>query len=189
MGHAIVEHLVGRVSFIHGAFLDGVEDLDEASFRTRPGAKAPSIAFHLWHTARWADAFQGRFGSFAPQLARFSGRAQIWDARELASAWGLGDALGEEATGMGLDDDASAALPLPAKADVASYARAAFAAAEDVFGGIDDGELLLPSADFYDQGGWVVIDHFGWHLTHASRHLGMMEALRGVSGVEGTATV
>lgn len=189
MGHDIVESLVGRVSFIHGAFLDVVGDLDDESFRARPGAKAPSIAFHLWHTARWADAFQARFGSFAPRLARFAGREQIWDVRALANAWGLGEALGEEATGMGLDDDASAALSLPGKDEVASYAREAFAAAEDVFGGIDDDELLLPTADFYDEGGWVVLEHFGWHLTHASRHLGMMEGLKGVLGVEGTATV
>src|SRR5207342_1170882 len=106
--HAVVESLSGRVRFIHEAFLDAVGDLDEGSFHARPGAKAPSIAFHLWHTARWADAFQGRFGSFAPQLARFAGREQIWDARDLAAAWGLGDVLGEQATGMGLDDDASA---------------------------------------------------------------------------------
>jgi DinB superfamily len=189
MGHAVVDSLTGRVSYIHGAFLEVVGDLDEGSFRARPGAKAPSVAFHLWHTARWADAFQARFGSFAPQLSRFAGREQIWDARGLENAWGLGDVLGKEATGMGLDDDASAALPLPSRDEVVSYAREVFAAAEEVFGGIDESEFRLPTADFYDEGGWVVIDHFGWHLTHASRHLGMIEALKGVLGVEGTATV
>jgi hypothetical protein len=97
--------------------------------------------------------------------------------------------LGKEATGMGLDDDASSALPLPGKGEVVSYAGEAFAAAEDVFRGIEDDELLLTSADFYDEGGWIVLDHFGWHLTHASRHLGMIEALKGILGVEGTATV
>ena len=189
MGHDIVERLVGRVSFIHGAFLEAVEDLDDGSFRARPGAKAPAISFHLWHTARWADALQGRFGSFAPQLTRFAGREQIWDARDLAGAWGLGDALGKEATGMGLDDDASAALPLPAKDVVVSYAHEAFDAAEHLLRDIDDDELFLPTGDFYGEGGWVVLDHFGWHLTHAPRHLGMIEALKGVLGIEGTATV
>ncbi len=61
--------------------------------------------------------------------------------------------------------------------------------AEEVFAALDEDEFRLPTADFYDEGGWVVIDHFGWHLTHASRHLGMIEALKGVLGVEGTATV
>ena len=189
MGHVVVENLVGRVSFIHGSFLEAIEDLDEESFRARPGAKAPSIAFHVWHTARWADAFQERFGSFAPELSRFGGRRQIWDARNLEGAWGLVGQLGKESTGMGLDDDASAALRLPAKAEVAGYAKEAFAAAEDVFRGVEDDELPLPTADFYDEGGWVVLEHFGWHLTHASRHLGMVEALKGVLGVDGSATV
>jgi DinB superfamily len=189
MGSAIVDNLGGRISIIHGEFLAAVANLDDERFGTRPGPKAPSIAFHLWHTARWADAFQGRFGTFAPELARFAGRTQIWDARGLEDAWGLGEVLGKEATGMGLDDDASAALPLPAKEDVAAYARDAFAAAEDVFRAVDDDELLLPTDDFYGEGGWIVLEHFGWHLTHASPHLGMIEALKGVLGVEGTATV
>ena len=72
---------------------------------------------------------------------------------------------------MGLDDDASAALPLLAKPEVASYAREAFAAAEELLRDVDDDELLLPTADFYDEGGWIVLEHFAWHLTHASRHL------------------
>jgi hypothetical protein len=189
MGHAVVESLVGDVAFIHGSFLEAVQELDEVPFRARPGAKAPSIAFHLWHTARWADALQARFGSFAPQLARFAGREQIWDARELMDAWGLGTLLGKEATGMGLDDDASAAISLPAKGEVVSYAREAFAAAEDVLSGVDEAEFFLPTGDFYDEGDWVVLDHYGWHITHASRHLGMIEALKGVLGIRGTVTV
>ena len=97
MGHVIVENLVGQVSFIHGGFFEGIEDLDEASFRARPGAKAPSIAFHLWHTARWADALQERFGSFAPQLARanadlgVAGACPCLGPRRLARQGGDGD--------------------------------------------------------------------------------------------------
>ncbi len=189
MGHDIVERLVGRISFIHGAFLEGVEDLDDGSFHARHGAKAPAISFHLWHTARWADALQARFGSFAPQLTRFADGEQIWDARDLAGAWGIGGALGKEATGMGLDDDASAALSLPSKLDIVTYASDSFGAAEHLLRDIDDDELFLPTGDFYDEGEWVVLDHFGWHLTHASRHLGMIEALKGVLGAAGTATV
>lgn len=132
---------------------------------------------------------QGRLGELAPDLARVTPQDQIWDSQGLAEAWGLGTELGKGATGMGLDDDASAALQLPAKAEVVSYARQAFTAAEDVLRRIGDGELFLPTADFYDEGDWVVLDQFGWHLTHAARHLGMIEALKGVHGVEGTVTV
>lgn len=189
MARAIVEGLTEEVAFIHSAFLESVEDLDDERFRASPGARAPSISFHLWHTARWADAWQARMGSFTPELSRLQARGQIWEANGLAKTWGLQGSLGKEATGMGLDDDVSASLPLPAKGEVTSYAREAFAAAEEVFGAIEDEELVLASADFYDEGNWIVLNHFGWHLGHAARHLGMIEALKGVLGVQGTATV
>lgn len=185
----MVATLVDRIAFVHSAFVGAVGELDEPTFHARPGAKAPSIAFHLWHAGRWADAFQERFGSFAPELERFAGRQQIWIARGLAQAWGVGGALGIEATGSGLDDDASAVLPLPAKPAIVQYASSAFTAAEQIFGGVRDDELLLPTADFDEEGGWVVLRHFGWHLIHASRHLGMVEALKGVHGFRGTVTV
>jgi hypothetical protein len=184
----IVEALVEEIAFVHTSFLEALDDLDDHLFRSRPGAKAPSIAFHLWHTARWADALQARLGSFAPDLGRLAGREQLWDERALVRGWGLGDSLGKMATGMGLDDDASAALPLPPMAEVTTYARDAFAGAEEILRDVHDDELLLPTADFYDEGDWVVLHHFGWHLGHASRHLGMVEALKGVLGIRGTAT-
>jgi hypothetical protein len=77
---SIVDTLVERVVFVHSAFLEAVGDVDEEASQARPGAKAPSIAFHLWHTARWADAMQERLGSFAPALDRLAGREQAWSA-------------------------------------------------------------------------------------------------------------
>ncbi|HET9722459.1 MAG TPA: DinB family protein [Actinomycetota bacterium] len=189
MDRSIAESLVAEIAFIHTSFLEAVDALDDERFRARPGTKAPAIAFHLWHTARWADMLHGRLGELAPDLERVTTRDQIWDARGLAQAWGLGTELGKGASGMGLDDDASAALRLPDREEVASYAREAFTAAEEVLRSIADAELLLPTADFYDEGDWVVLDHFGWHLTHAARHLGMIEALKGILGLEGTVTV
>ena len=185
---SLVGTLVGRVAFVHSSFLRAVDDLDEEGFHARPGPKAPSVAFHLWHAAGWADALQERLGVFVPELDRLAGREQLWNARDLAKAWGLAGSLGIEATGSGLDDDASAALPLPAKGEVVRYASDAFAAAEEALGAIRDDELLLPSADFDDEGGWVLLHQFGWHLIHGSRHLGMIEALKGVLGVRGTVT-
>ena len=98
---------------------------------------------------------------------------------------GLAGSLGIEATGSGLDDEASAALPLPAKGEVVGYASDAFDAAEEALSAIRDDELLLPSADFDNKGGWVLLHQFGWHLIHGSRHLGMIEALKGRAGGPG----
>lgn len=188
MERDIVEGLVGEVAFIHGSFLEVIADVDEERFHARPGPKAPAIVFHLWHTARWADALHAQLGSLAPQL-KIETAEELWNARGLADAWGLGAGLGKGASGAGLDDDASAALALPSKDEVASYARDAFAAAERVLSEIHDEDLLLPTGDFYDEGDWIVLEHFGWHLGHAARHLGMVEALKGVLGIEGTATI
>lgn len=82
----------------------------------------------------------------------------------------------------GTDDDASAAISLPAKGEVVSYAGEAFATAEDVLNGVDEAEFFLPTGDFYDEGDWIVLDHYGWHITHASRHLGMTRPSRAFLG-------
>jgi hypothetical protein len=55
--------------------LASIADVDDESFRRRPGANAPSIGFHLWHIARWADLFQALLPSFAPGLARLGPRS------------------------------------------------------------------------------------------------------------------
>ena len=47
---------------------------------------------------------------------------------------------------------------------------------------------MTPCTDLYEQKtsiGTVVMSH----LTHANRHLGMIEALKGMLGVRGTATL
>ncbi len=96
--------------------------------------------------------------------------------------------LGINDSGWGLDDDASAALPLPRRNDVVTYAEASFLAAEEVFACLRDDELLERTANFYNDEPWTVLDHFGWYSGHSSRHLGMIEALKGVFGIRGTAT-
>jgi hypothetical protein len=45
------------------------------------------------------------------------------------------------------------------------------------------------TAEFDGEVGWVVMRRFGWYPFHASRHLGMIVALKGVHGVRGTVTV
>ena len=40
---------------VHDRVLRLAESLAEEELRARPGAHAPSIAFHVWHLARWAE--------------------------------------------------------------------------------------------------------------------------------------
>jgi hypothetical protein len=92
-------------------------------------------------------------------------------------------------TGAGLDDAASAALTLPEVDKISEYLAGAFQALESALARIDDDAILERTVvDLYGDEttiGEVLMNH----LSHADRHLGMIEALRGVLGERGTATV
>jgi len=185
----LIASLVEDVAELHGSFVTALQDVTDDALRRRPGALAPSIGFHLWHIARWADLFQARFPGFATGLARLGPNEQIWERDDLAGTWGLTADLGRNETGWGLDDDASASLPLPSKDRLIAYASDAFDAATAVFSGLHDGELLDRTENIYDaEEDWIVLDHFHWYQGHGARHLGMIEALKGVLGMRGTAT-
>lgn len=166
----------------HERALKLAEDLRQEQLVWRPGPKAPSIGFHLWHMARWADHLQA-FLNNASQ--------QIWEAQGLAQRWGFTQrALGHMDTGMGMDDDASASLPLPGKDALLDYARRAFAAADAAVEQVGVRRFDAPRED--PRTSWADAPTIGaviiGNLAHDNRHLGMIEALRGVQGLRGTAT-
>ena len=174
---------------VHGWLLDAVGDRDDEQLRERVAPTAPSIGFHLWHVARWADRVQAALPSMHPDLVGALGLAeQLWLSGGLARAWGFPLAVAADVTGMGLDDDVSASLPLPAKSVLLEYATRTFAAADRAAAAAATEEIFAaPCTDLYGRTnpiGSVVIGH----LSHAGRHLGMIEALRGLSG-RGTATI
>ncbi len=164
-------------------------DLTEAQFAHRPGLRAPSVRFHVWHVSRWSDNVQHWLPKFTPELRRRLGdRPQLWDRDGLAAAWGLGGrALGGDGTGMGLSDDDAAALPLPPRDTVLAYARSSFSAIEDALRSVDAAQYDVLCKDWAGRETTVAgaVVH---HLIHINRHLGMVEALRGVMGARGTAT-
>jgi hypothetical protein len=173
----------------HEAVLRIVEDLTDEQLEL--GSRtSPSIAFHVWHVARWADLLQSRMSDMTPALReRLGGAQQIWDSERFAEKWGFtGVDLGGDATGMGMDDDVSASLRLPAREELLGYAAEAFAAANAAVEAADEEQLRAGATDLYGRptsvGAAVVA-----HLAHVNRHLGMIEALRGARGLRGTATV
>lgn len=179
------------------ALLASVTDLDDATFRWRP-ERTNSIAFNLWHCARWADHLQSIVGEATPALRKAIGaHPEIWQQERLARRWGFpAERLGHAETGMGMDEDLSARLPLPSLEELVAYARRAFADAQATVERIDEDDYLTPMEidprratwlSSSDQAGQVV----GWVLTYArhdARHLGMIEALKGLRGLRGTAT-
>jgi hypothetical protein len=181
--------IAGRMREMHALVLAVTADLTEDQLTWQAGSQAPSIRFHLWHLARWADLVQANLPAMSPALAaEIGGGQEIWEREGLAAAWGLAATdLSFRATGMGLADDAAAHLPLPAQADLLDYATRAFAAVDRAVDAVDDELFLVAGRDLLDREasvGTAILNH----LLHVSRHLGMIEALRGVQGLRGTAT-
>ena len=189
MSHTIATLLVARIGRAQQQVLRLTEGLPEAALRWQAGAPAPSMRFHLWHLARWADRVQASLPTLTPALQqRLPAADEIWVREGLAMGWGLtAGQLGEGDTGMGLDDDASAALPLPERDALVAYARRAFAATEQGLAAVETSDLLEPCTDLYGRASNVE-EVLLTHLGHVNRHLGMIEALRGVYGTTGTAT-
>lgn len=180
----------------HRNVLDAVNELAEDQMRWRP-PRSNSIAFNLWHIARWADHMQSVVGSLTPGLRERLGPSdEIWRREALSAKWGFpSGGLGSAETGMGMDEDASAELPLPPKDDLVAYASGAFEAADRSVHAVRDDDLAraaefdparIPWASSKDYGtvaGWIL-----GGIRHDSRHLGMIEALKGAIGMRGTAT-
>jgi hypothetical protein len=190
MSNLMARELAERLAKTHARLLEIVADLSEDQLSWRPGLYAPPIGFHLWHMARWADRVQATLPAMSAALGlRLGLGGEIWTQQALAHLWGWQtEQLGYGQTGMELSDDMAAELQLPPKEILVDYARQAFAAADRAIGTLDDQLLQERGVDIYGREssvGYVLLVH----LSHASRHLGMIEGLRGVQGLRGTATV
>ena len=179
--------LVDWLTWSQDAILDALAHSDPEVIRTRPGGTAPSVGFHAWHIGRWADRHQAAlpgwldFGPDAPE---------IWVADRLAAQWGFaGIGLGRYGgIGAGLDDVASAALPLPGPDVITRYVERSFGALITGLRRIDDDALLERTVvDLRGESGPFSEVLLGL-LSHTDRHLGMIEATRGMLGERGTAT-
>jgi hypothetical protein len=107
---------------------------EQLTWKAKPSS--PSIAFYLWHLARWAENLQATFPAMNEILSkRLSPSPQIWEAQGLAHQWGfpLAD-LGFDETGMGMDETKAANLTFPSKTVLLDYVRQAFAAVDATVG-------------------------------------------------------
>lgn len=175
----------------HQNLLAAVQATEPGNVHHSFGPHAPSIAFHAWHMARWADKYQSALPVWLEGRSEVDPAAEIWLRDDVVGRWGLrgietGDFGG---TGAGLDDEASATLPLPDAATLLGYMGASFSAFEGRIRAIDDDAALdMAIVDLYDEPS-TIADAIASATSHADRHLGMIEALRGVLGDRGTVTV
>ena len=63
----------------HQWVLQFVEPLTEEQLRRQAGPLSPCIAFHLWHSARWADLLQSKLPGMTPQLGERLGARPVVD--------------------------------------------------------------------------------------------------------------
>lgn len=182
----------------HRNALEAVAGLDDDQLRWRP-PRTNSIAFNLWHIARWADHLQSILSTMTPALRdRIGATPELWTRGGLVAKWGFpATELGNVQTGMGMDEDVSAKLALPPTRELMTYVNLAFAAGDNAVRKVQDADLTVaaeldPAAvpwlkspsDYGTVGSWITTS-----IRHEARHLGMIEAGKGAAGLRGTATV
>lgn len=163
------------------SLLELVGDLTDEQFAWTPNQTTPSVGFHIWHLARWADYLQ----------ELFNGRgSQIWEAEGLADRWNMAtQSLGYAQTGMEMDQASAMDLRLPVKAALLDYVSRAFAAAQKAVSGLRDEDFFAVYECFHGEnwhGGQIGPIVITW-MTHDNRHLGMIECLVGLLGKAGSA--
>lgn len=166
----------------HAALLDVSRKTDAALFHEVRGA-ANSIGFNLWHVARWDDSLFPGLAQQVPALAaKLAPPEQVWTRGGLAKAWGLPEQLGGGGAGTGLPRDDAQGLRLPLPAVVIAYAAQVFEEFSRTLDRLDPAMLALEASPGRSAGSRVI-----YYWEHAARHLGMVEALRGVLGESGSA--
>lgn len=179
----LLETALRFYAIAHARLLKSAEDLSPEMFAWSSGLSLHSVAWQLWHTARWDDFF-------AAHMQRDFGRepsTEVWDREGLAEKWSFpSGSLGRRDAGTGMDARAVEGLPFPAQAEVVAYAKEAFAFCEAAMEAIPPHLLLAVAKD--DRDGDTNLDNILFYMEHLSRHLGMIEAIRGLGGLTGSAT-
>lgn len=168
----------------HESLVDVARRSDETTFHS-PYGTANSIAFNFWHVARWDDSLFPSMAQQVTELADPLGHPeQLWARENIGQRWRLPSELGGGAAGTGLPQDTAHGLVLPARDELLSYATRVFDEFADRIKRLDSAALerTLPPKNERTVGHWLL-----YYWEHAARHLGMMEALRGVHGESGSA--
>jgi DinB superfamily len=151
------------------------EGLSPDQFAWSAGPSLHSVAWQLWHAARWDDVF----ASYFHKAMAKEPRSQVWERESLSDRWSLTTgSMGLRDTGTKMSDEAAEEVRFPDQKAVVGYARLAFAYAEAAIPLISDDQLLAPPK--VEPEGDTKLDNALIYLEHLSRHLGMIEAIRGL---------
>src|SRR5713101_189739 len=85
-----VSLLTKNYAIAHGRVIESAEGTDDGQFAKSMGTRIHSVAWQVWHIARWDDRYAEILVEKTPELAgRFGPPQQIWAAESLAKQWGL----------------------------------------------------------------------------------------------------
>jgi hypothetical protein len=172
----------------HKLILGLAEGLSDDQLLWKPAGYNNSIGFNLWHIARWSDNLIAETLKEYPSLDINAGEAtEIWEQESLAEKWGLPPVL--YPGGTGLSDEAADGLSFPSKEEMVTYLRKTFLRTEDFIEKLD---VRYPaSLPIEDEALHKTLTEVRWHLyyylMHHCRHLGMMEAIKGLLTGRGSA--
>jgi hypothetical protein len=167
----------------HERLLTVSEEMSSDQFRWSAGPSLHSVAWQLWHCARWDDVIAAHFNR---DLGR-EPQGQVWERESVARRWLLNPgSMGRRDAGTDLSDEDAEKIVFPAQADVIDYARRVFEFTEDAVAAIPDDLLLEVGKD--DPDGDTNLDNVIIYFEHLSRHLGMIESIRGLQGLNGSST-
>jgi hypothetical protein len=183
------EAVIRRIQLANQWLLETTSDLTDGQFSQRLSYHAPPIGWHLWHISRFTDRLGASFKS--PSDLH---KNEIWDIENLVEQWGLDpNDLGVLQSGMEMKLDVAASMPIiVGKKRILEYAEKAFTFVETNILDLTVDQLNLPrkSVRAYTRVDGRLIEaepektttgaDLVFHLSHASRHLGSIEALRGV---------
>lgn len=172
----------------HKLILGLVESLTDEQILWKPAGYNNSIGFNLWHIARWSDNLIAEVLKEFPTLGLdLGGATEIWEQESLAEKWGLPPVL--YPGGTGLSDEAVEGLRFPGKKEMIAYLRKTFSRTEEFIEKLD---ARYPGSEpITDEALQKTLTEIRWHLyyylMHHCRHLGMMEALKGLLTGKGSA--
>jgi hypothetical protein len=193
-----------RIKSVHDLLQKTVSDLSDEQFFHQPSQAAPPIGWHLWHMGRWADRIQaglprdGDVEGYQPDLNN-----GIWEQEQLAARWELDpESLGKLEGGTYMDPaDATHLAQQIGREQIVAYAERTFTLLDDALANVTTEQMHAdrisvmhdpihdPTRAHAPAKHTTLIADLGFHITHGYRHLGMMEALRGLSGEAGTVSV
>ena len=179
---SLSESLIRSYKVAHARLLTAAEGMSPEQFAWSAGPSLHSVAWQLWHAARWDDVF----ASYLHRAFGRDPRTQVWERESLADRWSLTpESLGRRDTGTGMSDEMAEAIRFPNQKEVVSYARLAFAYTEEGIALVSDDRLLAVEKD--DPDGDTLLDNVLIYAEHLSRHLGMIESIRGLQPGSSTA--